>query len=107
MSDFSRVFDWADLVWRRGLTPEPQIQVSEWAEQCRILPATSAEPGRWRNSRTPYLAEIMDCLSVSSPIERVIFPKKLTNRGDRGGAQLLRLCHSERASGAAIRQSDR
>nr|WP_232023979.1 phage terminase large subunit family protein [Sulfurivermis fontis] len=35
----------------------------------------SAEPGRWRTSRTPYLREIMDCLSPTSPIERVVFMK--------------------------------
>lgn len=68
-------FQFLDSIWRKGLAPEPQVRVSEWAEQFRILPATSAEPGRWRNSRTPYLAEIMDCLSVSSAIERVILMK--------------------------------
>ena len=32
----------------------------------------SAEPGHWRTQRTPYLREPMDCLSASSPIERVV-----------------------------------
>jgi phage terminase large subunit GpA-like protein len=66
---------WLDAIWRRGLAAEPQMLVSAWADRHRILPATSAEPGRWRNSRTPYLTEIMDCFSVSSSIERVIFQK--------------------------------
>ena len=35
----------------------------------------SAEPGRWRTSRTPYLKAIMDCLSPTSPVERVVFMK--------------------------------
>lgn len=35
----------------------------------------SAEPGKWRTGRTPYLKEIMDCLSPSSPTERVVFMK--------------------------------
>jgi phage terminase large subunit GpA-like protein len=35
----------------------------------------SAEPGRWRTSRTPYLKDIMDCLSPNSPVERVVFMK--------------------------------
>jgi hypothetical protein len=35
----------------------------------------SAEPGRWRTSRTPYLRAIMDCLSPASPVERVVFMK--------------------------------
>jgi phage terminase large subunit GpA-like protein len=36
---------------------------------------SSAEPGRWRTHRTPYLKAIMDCLSPMSPIERVVFQK--------------------------------
>ena len=39
--------------------------MSQWAERNRILYAESgcAEPGAWRNSRVPYLAEIMDAFS--------------------------------------------
>ena len=52
------------------------MTVSEHAEQFRYLPkVSSAEPGKWRNSRTPYLKEIMDCLSPSSPIIDVWFMK--------------------------------
>jgi phage terminase large subunit GpA-like protein len=35
----------------------------------------SSEPGRWRTDRTPYLREIMDCLSPSSPVQRVALMK--------------------------------
>lgn len=57
-----------------GLRPDPILLVSEWADQHRILtPQASAEPGRWRTARTPYLREIMDSLSVSSPIREVWF----------------------------------
>ena len=48
------------------------MSVDEWAERFRVLPPTSAEPGRWRTDRTPYLAEPMQCLSSSSPVERVV-----------------------------------
>jgi phage terminase large subunit GpA-like protein len=59
-----------------GIRPEPEMTVSEHAEQFRYLPkVSSAEPGKWRNSRTPYLKEIMDCLSPSSPIVDVWFMK--------------------------------
>ncbi|MCA3572753.1 MAG: phage terminase large subunit family protein [Aestuariivirga sp.] len=61
-----------DAIWRRGLAPDPAITVSEWAERHRMLPQTTAEPGRWRNARTPYLREVMDCLSPASPYERVV-----------------------------------
>src|SRR4051794_19685824 len=47
-----------------GNDARPLLTVSEWADQHRVLPSTSAEPGPWRTSRTPYLAELMDCLST-------------------------------------------
>ena len=62
--------------WRAGLKPEPRLTVSQWADAHRVLSSKgSAEPGRWRNSRTPFLAEIMDCLSPSHPAQRVVFMK--------------------------------
>ncbi len=66
---------WVDSIWRRGLAPEEQLTVTEWADRYRILPATAAEPGAWRTSRVPYLAEIMDCLSTGNAVERVVFMK--------------------------------
>lgn len=57
-----------------GLTPDPDFTVSEWADEYRMLSQkASAEPGRWRTERTPYLREIMDELSPSSPMEQVVF----------------------------------
>lgn len=55
-----------------GFEPDPRLTVSEWADRYRILTTeSSAEAGRWRTSRTPYLKEIMDELSPTSPIEQV------------------------------------
>ncbi|TDQ41872.1 phage terminase large subunit family protein [Tepidicella xavieri] len=65
-----------ERAWREGLTPDPLLTVSEWADRHRVLSSkASAEPGRWRTSRTPYLKAIMDCLSPTSPVERVVFMK--------------------------------
>ncbi|MDI6750505.1 MAG: phage terminase large subunit family protein [Rhodocyclaceae bacterium] len=65
-----------ERAWREGLRPDPRLTVSEWAERYRMLGTReSAEPGRWRNARTPYLREIMDCLSPTSPVERVVLMK--------------------------------
>jgi phage terminase large subunit GpA-like protein len=59
-----------------GLAPEPTLSVSAWADQHRFLSSTaSSEPGQWRTTRTPYLREIMDCLSPSHPAQRVVFMK--------------------------------
>lgn len=59
--------------WRRGMTPEPSLTVSEWADMHRVLPSQNAEPGPWRTSRVPYLREVMDHLSVSNPTQQVVF----------------------------------
>ena len=61
---------------RAGARPDPLLTISQWADQYRLLSQrASSEPGRWRTDRTPYLREIMDCLSPTSPMERVIFMK--------------------------------
>jgi phage terminase large subunit GpA-like protein len=57
-----------------GARPETLLTISQWADKYRTLSQrASAEPGPWRTDRTPYLREIMDCLSPSSPIERTVF----------------------------------
>ncbi|MBF0401389.1 MAG: phage terminase large subunit family protein [Magnetococcales bacterium] len=58
---------------RAGRRPTPRTTVSEWADANRMLSTVSAkEPGRWKTSRTPYLREVMDCLSESSPHQVVV-----------------------------------
>jgi phage terminase large subunit GpA-like protein len=65
-----------ERAWREGLTPDPLFTVSEWSDRHRMLSSkASAEPGRWRTSRTPYLKAIMDCLSPMSAVERIVFMK--------------------------------
>lgn len=50
-----------------------RLTVTEWADQFRILPSKgAAAPGKYRSSRTPYMREPMDALSVSSPVEEVV-----------------------------------
>lgn len=45
----------------RRFEPPPDLTVSEWADEHRYLSSeNSAEAGRWRTSRTPYLRAIMD-----------------------------------------------
>lgn len=50
---FSRAFS--------NYRPPEDMTVSQWAEKYRVLSRESAaEAGPWRNSRTPYMVEIMD-----------------------------------------------
>ena len=77
-------------VCRRFICPDPLLLVSQWADRHRKLsPVASSEPGAWRTSRTPYLKEIMDCLSPSSPIERVVFMKGAQLGGTESGVNWL------------------
>ena len=47
-----------------GLRPDPDLTVTEWSDEYRMLPKkSSSEPGKYRSSRTPYLCEVMDSLS--------------------------------------------
>ena len=59
-----------------ALFVEDELTVSQWASRYRILSRkASGEPGEWRNERTPYLVEIMDCLSSNSPVQEVYVMK--------------------------------
>lgn len=45
----------------KNYKPPADLTVSEWAERYRVLSReNSAEAGPWRNTRTPYLVDIMD-----------------------------------------------
>ncbi|MBQ0822109.1 phage terminase large subunit family protein [Microvirga sp. HBU67558] len=80
---------WLDEVYRAALTPEPPFTVSEWADAHRMLPATAAEPGRWRTDRNPPLRGIMDALSTGTAIERVVFMKSAQIGGTEAGLNWL------------------
>lgn len=69
----------AESLWtpaeRRAWQWPDALKPSQWAERHRILPShVTAEPGPWRNERTPYLAGVMD--AVSEPgVEEVVVIK--------------------------------
>lgn len=58
-----------------GLRPDPLQTIDEWADEHIQLPSYVAESGQWRTSRTPFLREIMQCLSPAHPCQRVVFMK--------------------------------
>jgi phage terminase large subunit GpA-like protein len=69
-----------------GARPDPLLKISQWADRYRTLSQrASAEPGPWRTDRTPYLREIMDCLSPASPVERTVFMKGAQIGGTEAG----------------------
>jgi len=69
-----------------GLRPPPRLSVSQWADEYRRLPSKgAAEPGKWRTARVPFIREIMDCLSLDSPVQRVVFMKSTQVAGTEAG----------------------
>lgn len=60
----------------RVFAPRRRLTVSQWADEHRMLTSkASSEPGPWRTSRVPPAREIMDCLSVTSPVRSVTLKK--------------------------------
>jgi phage terminase large subunit GpA-like protein len=59
-----------------AIKPDERISVSEWADRNRVMTtATSPDVGPYRTSRTPYLKEIMDCLSPHNKTQVITFVK--------------------------------
>lgn len=57
----------------RACRPRQLLSLSAWADAHRILSnKASSRPGRWVTDAMPHLHEIMDCLSESSPVRRVV-----------------------------------
>lgn len=52
--------------------PISNMTVSEWAELERHLPTSTVAHGKWDNRRTPYLVEIMNCMSAADPARVVV-----------------------------------
>lgn len=54
------------------VAPPPDLTASEWADLYRRLSSeASAEPGRWRTDRTPYMREILDAINDPT-VERIV-----------------------------------
>jgi phage terminase large subunit GpA-like protein len=71
---------------REGLARPPRVDVAQWADAHRYLPAKgAAEPGRWRTDRVPFVREIMECLSPAHPAQRVVFCKSAQVAGTECG----------------------
>lgn len=76
MSSYANAEETFEVALLSALKPRPILTVWEWADQFRILPRkTSSEAGKWRTQRTPYLKEIMDELSYTSPSDKVVLKK--------------------------------
>ena len=69
--DQARAIELLDKLKARFLAPPPRIDTAQWAARYRHI-AKGPERGPWRNERTPYLVEPMQCASSHMPYERVV-----------------------------------
>lgn len=78
------------LGFLEGLRPTPKLKVWEWADKYRFLSSvSSAEAGRWRTSRVPYMYEIFDKLSPSDPCKEVVLMKGVQIAGTEAALNLV------------------
>ena len=70
-ADEYRAVEILDRLKLRFLAPPPLVSTADWAGQYRYI-AKGPERGLWRNERTPYLVEPMECASAFSPYERIV-----------------------------------
>lgn len=58
----------------RGLQPDPNLPVDEWADQYMVIPKETGanEAGKYRTSKTPHARMIMQALSDGHPCKTVV-----------------------------------
>ena len=76
-------FNFMESILREFLKPPEKLTVSEWADSNRMLPqGTTSEPGKWKTDRTPYLKEILDCLSSKETMYIIIMSCNQVGKGE-------------------------
>jgi phage terminase large subunit GpA-like protein len=90
--------DVVDHAFARGLQPDPNLTVDEWADQFMVIPKDSGanEYGKYRTSRTPHARRVMQVLSDSHPCKRVAL---------MGASQMLKTQVGLNWFGASVHQS--
>lgn len=69
-----------------GIYPDPPIAMDEWADKYRRLSEKSSpEPGQWKTSRVPFMAEPMQSLSTTTDVQDVSLMKGTQISGTETG----------------------
>lgn len=70
-------------------TARPDHGVAMGGQIPVLSPVSSAESGQYRTSRTPYLRDIMDCLSVHDSHRKIVFVKAAQIGGTEGASNFV------------------
>lgn len=89
MTTTSRPIDRCRRSYAAGLRPDAQVWVDQWAEDNRVLPPDTPEPGKYRNSRTPYLIDIQRTMSPASPYVEGWWQKPVQVGGSVSGENMI------------------
>jgi phage terminase large subunit GpA-like protein len=89
--------------------PKRPLGTSAWAQRYRVLTAkNSAEPGRWRNERVPFVNAIHDALDPRHPADTVVVVgSSQVVKSEVGLNWIGRTIHQEPASFLALFPTDK
>lgn len=80
-------------IFSKGLRLTPKTSVSQWADNFRMLPSTSAEPGRWHTDRAPYQRAIMDAFTEPGIFKVVVKSASQIGKSDIMNNVIGRFAH--------------
>ena len=80
-------------IFQKSLDLIPKTSVSVWADNYRMLPSSSAEPGRWRTDRAPYQKDIMDAFTEKGVRKVVVKSASQVGKSDIMNNVIGRFAH--------------
>jgi hypothetical protein len=85
----------------------PRLELDEWADEYRVLSGeASAEPGRWRTDRVPYLREIMRTITDPA-VEQVVVVAASQTAKTELLAEYARVLYSSISFADTVRRASR
>lgn len=85
-------------IFSKSLDLVPKTTVSEWADRFRMLPSSSAEPGKWRTDRAPYQRAIMDAFTEKGVRKVVVKSASQIGKSDIMNNVIGRFAHLDPCS---------
>lgn len=73
----------------QAIRPQRPITVSQWADAHRVVTRPSPRPGPWETDFVPYVREIQDNLSPSSPVNITALMKAAQGAGTEAGLNAI------------------
>lgn len=85
-------------IFSKSLDLIPKMSVADWADTYRMLPSTSAEPGKWRTDRAPYQRRILDAFTEKGVRKVVVKSSSQIGKSDIMNCVIGRFAHLDPCS---------